>query len=93
MVSGKLFGGTVAPADEDATGRPGSDVGGAGFGDNIFCEDSRGGRRDENGTASFEGRNAICSSCHRKEHINTSMQHGSRRAALVNRDNVAFCGP
>lgn len=50
----ELLGST--PADEDATGQSGSDVGGARFGDNISRKDSRKGHRADNDTASFEGR-------------------------------------
>ncbi|KIK15483.1 hypothetical protein PISMIDRAFT_687249 [Pisolithus microcarpus 441] len=94
-----LLGSTVAPVDEDATGGSGSDVRGARFGGNKSCKDSRERHRDENGTESFEGRgrirlgaSAIRFSCHRRKHISTRMLHWSRRAALVDRDNVAFCG-
>ncbi|KAI6019404.1 hypothetical protein PISMIDRAFT_682701, partial [Pisolithus microcarpus 441] len=55
-VSGKLLGGTVAPADEDVAGGSGSDVGGARFGNNIYCLYAREGHRDENATAYFKGR-------------------------------------
>lgn len=49
------MGDTVAPDDEDVTGGSGSDVDGAGFGENTSCNDSCEDNRDEDGTASFEG--------------------------------------
>ncbi|KAI6010371.1 hypothetical protein PISMIDRAFT_619221 [Pisolithus microcarpus 441] len=99
MVSGRLLGGTVAPADKDAAGGSGSNVGGAGFGNNTFCKDCRGGHRDESSTASFEGRgrtrpgaSAICFSCLRQKYISMSIQRESRIPAVVDRD-VAVRSP
>lgn len=97
MVSGRLFGSTVAPTDEDAAGGSGSNVGGAAFGNSMFCKDSRGGHRDESSTASFQGRgrmrlgaSAVCFSCLRQKYVSTSIQRESRIPAVIDRD-VAVC--
>ncbi|KAI6115871.1 hypothetical protein F5141DRAFT_1062073 [Pisolithus sp. B1] len=61
----------LAPDDEDVTRGSRSDVDGAGLGENISCNDSREGDRDENGTESFEGRG--------RSHIGANTVYLSRR--------------
>ncbi|KAI6124009.1 hypothetical protein EDD16DRAFT_1703986 [Pisolithus croceorrhizus] len=63
----------------DATGGSGSDVDGAGFGENISCNDSREDDQDENNTASFERRershleaNAIYLSHRLRKHVSAN---------------------